>query len=233
MQGERQMIGIITAIDTELEQFTKRLADKTGIMYAGNTYYVGHLGKHSIVCVSGGVGTVNAAISTRILIDRFDAKSIIFSGVCGGMKSGMNIGDIVIANEYTYHDRDMEWMISEYPKIPNGMFRPNETLLALAHEVIADGIDGKTVHEGKIVTGDRFIVDEGRSRINDIHSPVAVDMETAAAAHACYVSRTPFISIRALSDSDSDRGIGTFEENCNMAAERAADFVFRMIDKYN
>lgn len=78
---------------------------------------------------------------------------------------------------------------------------------------------------GKMVTGETFIDNKGRSEIISKFNPLCVDMETASIAHVCYVNKIPFISIRSITDTEDERGVEVFESNCLMAAKKSIDFV--------
>lgn len=89
-------------------------------------------------------------------------------------------------------------------------------------------MDGK-VFRGRMVTGEAFIADEGRQKINDEFSPLTVDMETASVAHVCYVNKIPFISIRSITDTAVHSGTGCFEENCEKASMIAKNITVALL----
>ena len=82
-----------------------------------------------------------------------------------------------------------------------------------------------------IATGEAFIADEGRADINSRLAPLAVDMESAAIAHVCYLNGVRFIAVRCITDTAKHSGVGTFEENCSRASEIAKDFVCAMLNE--
>ncbi len=85
------------------------------------------------------------------------------------------------------------------------------------------------VYWGRMVTGEAFIADEGRQKINEQFEPLTVDMETASIAHVCYVNNIPFISIRCITDTATHSGTGHFEENCEKAAMIAKDITVALL----
>ena len=220
-------IGIISALSAEQESVIARMSDKKETVYVGNTYTSGKYAKHEIISVASGAGKVSAAITAQILIDKFGVDRVIFSGTGGGMKAGQHIGDVIIVSESAYHDTEMYWLINYYPFVKGDFFKSDEEMVELAKQVRAEGI---TVKSGVAVTGDTFIVDDGRERICEKFSPDSVDMETAGAAQACFMNNIPFMAVRGLSDTEDDKGRGTFEVNCAFAAKNAAQIVFGMID---
>lgn len=82
---------------------------------------------------------------------------------------------------------------------------------------------------GRMVTGESFITDEGRKKINDEFAPLTVDMETASIAHVCHVNGIPFIAIRCITDTATHSGIGNFEENCAKASVIAKDITVALL----
>ena len=220
------MIGLISAIDTELKPYLNAITDKKSHQHSGREFFTGKLLGKDVVCATCGVGKVNAALTAYIMADKFGVESIIFSGTGGGMKEKQHIGDVIIVSESTYHDCDIIWLKNYYPNMPTDRFSADERLLELARKA-SKAVDF-TVHEGLAVTGDRFITNDGRDLIKHSFSPESVDMETAGAAQACFSCKIPFLAIRALSDTEADRGLGTFEENCAMASENAFELVTEM-----
>ena len=87
----------------------------------------------------------------------------------------------------------------------------------------------KRVHFGTVVSGESFIDDEGRTEINRRFSPLAVDMETAGIAHACYINDVPFLSVRTITDTEAERGLSVYSINSGKAEEIAAQFTMASI----
>lgn len=83
-----------------------------------------------------------------------------------------------------------------------------------------------------MVTGERFIEDNLRDRINQKYSPLSVDMETASIAHVCYVNEIPFISVRTITDTATHSGIEKFKENCAQASIITKDFVLEFLKEF-
>lgn len=90
---------------------------------------------------------------------------------------------------------------------------------------------GQRIFFGRTATGEAFIADEGRADINSRLAPLAVDMESAAIAHVCYLNGVRFIAVRCITDTAKHSGVGTFEENCSRASEIAKDFVCAMLNE--
>ena len=91
---------------------------------------------------------------------------------------------------------------------------------------------GFPVKFGSLVTGEQFIEEGERRRLREEFSPLAVDMETAAAAHVCYVNKTPFLAVRTITDTEQEDGQENFELNCEQAAARAKDMVRLILEEW-
>ena len=178
-------IGIIVAMDKELRQL-RQLFDGMDVMVQ-----------------KCGIGKVNAALCTQCMINEFHPDVIISSGCAGGNGEDVNIQDVVVSAELAYHDVYCGTAIDNTTKYGQvqGMpvfFEPAPWLLQKALSLNC----GVKVHAGLIVTGDWFV--DSRAKMREIigHFPnaKAVDMESCAIAHTCYINKVPFISFRVISD---------------------------------
>lgn len=220
-------IGIICAVQREAAPFLQLIKEpKTGTK-AMLRFTEGKIADAEVVLVTCGVCKVNAAIGTQLLIDTYNVDAVINAGTAGGMDESLDILDTVIATEVAYHDVANEILIQDHPKMKDVFFRTDYQLLTAAHKVAEDA--SEPIFFGRMVTGECFIADEGRERINERFEPLSVDMETGAMAHVCYVNDTPFISIRCITDTAKHSGTGVFEENVVRAAAVAADITIKLI----
>ena len=147
------VIGIMGAMPEEVDQLCARLSEVTVEEYGGVCYHRGSLaGRQAVVCCAG-MGKANAAATTQVLITKYGAEKIIFSGVAGNMTSKIGIGDVVIGQTVLYHDADMDMLdqnppyLDEYPGDP--------ALIAAAQAACAQA--GVKAIAGRIATGDRFV----------------------------------------------------------------------------
>ena len=108
------ILGIMGAMPDEVDQLCARLENVTVEPYGGVEYHKGTLaGKQVVVCCAG-MGKANAAATTQVLITKFCAEKIIFSGIAGNMTSKIGIGDVVIGKTVLYHDAQLD-MICQNP----------------------------------------------------------------------------------------------------------------------
>lgn len=100
-------IGIIGAMEEEITLVKELMNDITVSEIAGLTFYMGRINDTDLVVVRSGIGKVNAAMCTQILIDRFEVKSIINIGVAGAIADDLGIGDIVLSTKLVKHKHDV------------------------------------------------------------------------------------------------------------------------------
>ena len=222
-------IGIICAGDEELSPFLPMIKDCKTVEKAMLKFYAGRIDSIEVIALFSGVCKVNAAIGTQLLVDLFSADMIINSGTAGGMDPGLDIFDTVISTEVCYHDVAPDILTEFHPWMESVFFKADLKLISLSKTAVKKiRPDGKVVW-GRMATGESFITDEGRLRINQEFSPLTVDMETASIAHVCYVNRIPFLSIRCITDTAEHSGLDNFDENCAKASVIAKDITVALL----
>ena len=222
-------IGIICAGDEELSPFLPMIKDCKTVEKAMLKFYAGRIDSIEVIALFSGVCKVNAAIGTQLLVDAFSADMIINSGTAGGMDPGLDIFDIVISTEVCYHDVAPDILTEFHPWMESVFFKADLKLISLSKTAVKKiRPDGKVVW-GRMATGESFITDEGRLKINQEFSPLTVDMETASIAHVCYVNRIPFLSIRCITDTAEHSGLDNFDENCAKASVIAKDITVALL----
>lgn len=222
-------IGIICAGDEELSPFLPLIKDCKTVEKAMLKFHIGRIDGMEIAALFSGVCKVNAAIGVQLLVDLFGADMIINSGTAGGMDPGLDIFDTVISTEVYYHDVAPDILTEFHPWMESVFFKADLKLISLSKTAVKKiRPDGKVVW-GRMATGESFITDEGRLRINQEFSPLTVDMETASIAHVCYVNRIPFLSIRCITDTAEHSGLDNFDENCAKASVIAKDITVALL----
>ena len=203
-------IGIISAMSEELELIINELENKESRSICGIEFYLGKLNKTDIVATICGVGKVNAATITAIMVDSFTPDLIINSGIAGGTE-GLNTGDVVIADKFSYSDLDVTAFGYELGQVP-GMplyFYPDENYKKLLEQTFQD-------NEINFVNTTVLTADTFRTSAKDIKNNIplgyAVEMEGAAIAQVCFKLKVPFLSIRVISDIlDTESHIQNYE----------------------
>ena len=182
------IIGIMGAMPDEVDQLCARLENVTVEPYGGVEYHKGTLaGKQVIVCCAG-MGKANAAATTQVLITKFGAEKIIFSGIAGNMTSKIGIGDVVIGKTVLYHDAQLDMICQNPPFLKE--YTGDPTLIAAAEKACADA--GVKALAGKIATGDLFVGDSAtKAAIEAKCAPDCVEMEGAAVSQIAAKNDVP------------------------------------------
>ena len=223
------IIGIMGAMPDEVEQLCAKLENVTVEPYGGVEYHKGTLaGKQVVVCCAG-MGKANAAATTQVLITKFGAEKIIFSGIAGNMTDKMGVGDVCLGGTLVYHDGEPRMFAETYPHQQE--FHSDARLLAAAAS--ACEVAGVKHIVGKIATGDRFVGDKAtKEAIAAKCAPDCVEMEGAAVAHIAAKNNVPFVILRAMSDNADESAYETLVvkqfdvgEYCRTAAKISAALI--------
>ncbi|MGL5676377.1 MAG: 5'-methylthioadenosine/adenosylhomocysteine nucleosidase [Cellulosilyticaceae bacterium] len=227
MSNSIKIIGIIGAMDEEVA-ILKSLMDVTEtVERAGMTFYKGTLHGQTIVLARSGIGKVNAAACTQLMIALFDIDYLINSGVAGTLHPDINQGDLVISTDAVQHDIDVTALgdpLGEVPRLGVTFFKAEEKLINITEEAAAAlNLDGVRIFKGRVASGDQFIAGGPlQERIQTHFAPSAVEMEGAAIAHVAYLNQVPYVIIRAISDKADGGADLSYEEFLPLAAKNAS-----------
>lgn len=220
------MIGIICALKVELDGIIEKMESVETTVKAKMTFYKGEIFGKSVVGVECGVGKVNAAMCTQIMIDLFKPSQIINSGIAGALSDATQIGDVVICNDVVQHDMNGIALGD-----PRGLLTFNDVNLIEINadsEVIAKlekacrSVEDTKYEIGRIATGDIFVsAKEKRRKINAEFGAIACEMEGGAVAQVCFRNDVPFGITRAISDSVHENEAMDFFKFRSLAAERS------------
>ena len=224
-------IGIIFALKEELDETKKIFKDiKEHHIYELKIYECKY--KNNICfLVESGMGKVNAARTTQILIDNMKIDYVLNVGVAGSISRDINKCDIVVADKLVQHDFDLTLLNFEKGLIPNvGKYIDcDKKLINIAKRIEVD----TNVVFGTISSGDIFVSEEKMGKkISDKFNALCVEMEGASIAQVCYLCKVPFLVIRAISDSpyEEDNNI-TFEEFLKISSDMVSKFVLQFLDE--
>ena len=227
-------IGIIGAMEEEVQLLRSQLENAQTEEIAKCEFTIGTYEKQDIVLLKSGIGKVNAAMSTTILLQQYQPDIVINIGSAGGFDEELEVGTVVISDEVRHHDVDVTifgYEMGQVPQLP-AAFLSNEELIELAIKAVKE----MAQHEhsvGLIATGDSFMNDPVRvAKVrSDFPTMKAADMEAAAVAQVCYQFDVAFVVIRALSDIAGKESSVSFEEFLPMAAKHSTEIVFNVISK--
>lgn len=202
------MIGIIGAMDEEVEQIVSAMELTKQETKASMTFNAGKLSGRDVVIVRSGIGKVNAAVCTQILVDDFNVDYVINTGIAGSLKAEIDIADVVISSDVLHHDMDATgfgYPLGQIPRMDTLSFAADDRLIKLAKEACAKVIPQVGVHVGRVVSGDQFISDKAvKDRISKNFEGFCTEMEGAAIAQTASLNGVPFVILRAISDKADD-----------------------------
>lgn len=227
-------VGIIGAMDIEVEALKKDMNPEHIVKKAGMEFCVGELKGQKAVVVKSGIGKVNAAVCTQILIDDFQAEAVINTGIAGSLQPKINIGDIVISKDLVHHDMDavaFGYEPGQVPQMEAFSFEADEKLSKLAGEVCKRVNPEIQVFYGRIVSGDQFVAKKAvKDRIVRTFQGYCTEMEGAAIAQTAYLNRVPFVVLRAISDKADDSASMDYPTFERQAAQHCVRLVENMME---
>lgn len=221
-------------MEEEVELLRSTLQNTSTKTIANSEYTEGTYAGKDVVLLKSGIGKVNAAMSTSILLNEYKPDVVINTGSAGGYDENLEVGAIVISDEVRHHDVDATifgYEMGQVPQMP-ASFKSDEQLMKLAEEAVAE-IGEHQFAVGLITTGDSFMNDPVRVEKVRGYFPTmkAVEMEAAAVAQVCYQFGTPFVVIRALSDIAGKQSNISFDEFLPVAAKHSTQIVLKVISK--
>lgn len=226
-------IGIVVAMDEEFEEVKRKMKDiKTKNIY-NLEFVAGKIGKSECVLVKCGVGKVNAARTTQVMVDNFELKSIINVGSAGAINDKFEIGDVIIGKKVVQHDFDITAFNHNKGYI-TGVGDSVECdcdMINKLKEMLANEEERKyNVDFGIVATGDIFCTDpKMKNKIRTKFNADIVDMECSAIAQVAYLDEIPFLVIRSISDSPNGKNASTFDENLILASKRSANILEKLL----
>ena len=225
------VIGIMSAMHEELAAVLAHMPDEQRVSVAGRDFWVGHWQGHAVVAVLSRIGKVAAATTATVLLERFQVDTLVFTGVAGGLGAGVRVGDVVVANGFVQHDMDASPLFPrhEVPLYGRACFETeadlSAQLAAASQQVLAEAaqhlgagtlaefhLDSPRVHQGLVISGDRFVATSAESDALRMALPdaLAVEMEGAAVAQVCHDYAVPFAAVRTISDRADDAAHADF-----------------------
>ncbi len=231
-----EKIGIIGAMDEEIENYLGGMENIAEIVEANIHFYQGKMNNKSVVVSKSGVGKVNSAVCTQILIDKFKIDQVIFTGVAGAIHPELEIGDVVISTTAMQHDMDASALGFAKGTIPfseKSVFNADKHLVDMAYEASNEVSRGNT-YKGMILSGDQFIAGgEQAKSLYEQFEGFCTEMEGAAVAQVCDMNEIPFVIVRSLSDKADGSAHVNFAEFSINAAENSYRIVHKMLGKIN
>jgi adenosylhomocysteine nucleosidase len=244
-----QVTGILGAFGAETRQIESRLTDRRVQTVCGLKFITGRLGDRAVVLAETGIGKVNAAMTTTLLIDHYRPREVVFSGIAGGISDRVRPGDIVIAEKTVQHDlgsltrgvMKREPVRDPVTGMENPLFFPADGSLLRQAQAAAGrvrfqelgtsvGPRRPAVITGVVSTGDIFVAcsDKKKELLAELKAD-AVEMEGAAVAQVCYQMNTPCVVIRSISDLADESAAVDLEKFYRAAAANSAALVMEVV----
>ena len=244
--GPERPIAILGAMEVEIETLRRLLHEPETTEVAGIPFFSGKLDGRMVVVGRVGIGKVNAAMVTTLLLDRFSPRGVLFTGVAGALSPELRVGDLVLATRTAQHDLGsftaegmQRWGARPASDtVANPVYFPADTLLLRVATEVAERLDftalqverGSRVPRvvpGTVLTGDVFLqsTEHARALRREMQGD-AVEMEGAAVAQVAWQwNHTPVLVIRSISDAADDAAGETYASFRDVAAANSAAFV--------
>ncbi len=227
-------IGIIGALDAEVNDIIERLCERESETLSGITFYTGELEGKRVAVAKCGVGKVFAAICAEAMIIRYSPSLIVNTGVGGALAHGLRSADMVIADKLCQHDMNTSFLgdpVGLISGINVIYFETDKKAVKILKES-AEKLYMRCF-VGTVASGDTFVASQEEKRtIVENFSAIACEMEGAAIAQAAFVNNTPFVVIRAISDSADGNASMDYNTFMPIAAKSSAALTLELVKNY-
>lgn len=229
-------LGIIAAMSEELEILLKDMQLDSSTTKAGMTFNKGKLWSNEVIAVVCGIGKVNAAVCTQILVSEFNVDKVINIGVAGGIGKDIYPGDVVIATNLVEHDMDTTAFgdpHGQVPRMDTFDFKCDSSLIESANSACKK-VGGFNTFTGRIVSGDVFVADVEKIKwLEKEFNALSCEMEGASIAHVCYLNNIPVVVIRSISDNANNGAHMDFEKFTPIAVKNSTSILKEMLLSMN
>ncbi|SCX86945.1 5'-methylthioadenosine/adenosylhomocysteine nucleosidase [Alkaliphilus peptidifermentans] len=230
-------IGIIGAMDEEIQLLKEEMNIHEIKQIANMEFFIGVLENQSIVLVRCGIGKVNAAICTQVLISELGVSMVINTGVAGAIHEELDVLDVVVSTDVQQHDFDVTgfgYPLGEIPRMETSVFSASEELLNKAYNAAEKVLKNSKAYKGRIISGDVFVSSaQLKDKLWNNFKGFCTEMEGAAIGHTAYVNSVPFVIIRAMSDKADGSAHDNFNEFVDEAAINSKEIVKNMLRQMN
>lgn len=228
------ILGIVSAMQEELDLLLKDMTINEETKKANMTFYKGTLDNKDIIAVVCGIGKVNAAVCSQILISEFKVTSIINVGVAGGIGKDIYPGDVVVGTNLVQHDMDTTVFgdpHGQIPRLDTFDFKCDEALVKASLEACEE-IKEINTFSGRIISGDQFISSVEKIQwFEKEFNAMACEMEGASIAQVCYLNNIPFVVIRSISDNANNGAHMDYEKFIPIAVRNSTILLKNIILK--
>lgn len=232
-KSQKSPIGIISAMDSEIDYLLSIANISTSKEIGGVVYHIGKLEGKDVVICKAGVGKSLSAAGTAILIHEFNVSSIIFTGIAGSVSDKLSIADVVISTEVMFHDYGLQTddgIILDTDFVSEVRVKADPVLVEKAYNAALKVCDDQDVLKGLIATGDQFVASPKTVEhlSNDIGA-LCVEMEGASVGYVAAQYGVPFVVIRGMSDKADGEAHETYEQWWVVVADNSGKIVQEML----
>lgn len=237
-KAEPQYIGIVSAMDIEIDLLVKAAKIKETKTINNVTIHVGTIHGKNVVISRAGIGKINASSGFTCVLHHYDLSKVVFTGVAGGVKDEENVLDQVVGTKVVEHDygyvsnEGFDWRGGD-PALdePGEYYECDSALVDLAYEASLEVLKGQHVFKGVIASGDQFIASSDYvSYLDKQFDAYACEMEGAAIAKVCQAYDKPFVVMRTLSDKADGNAGESYVDFMDVAADQSSAIVLKMLE---
>jgi len=227
------MLAVMGAMAEEVRLLRDEMTGVREDRHAGIVVATGEFRGARIALSQCGIGKVNAAICTQMLLTLYQPEALVFSGVAGGLLPNMRVGDLVVASHLIQFDVDLTAFGRRHGELPDRdrMIQSCPKLVertSEAFDAAFDGEDGPNLMIGTVVSGDRFVEDSKTLRwLQREFGALATEMEGAAVGYTCQLNEVPFVVTRGLSDTANEKAPQDFKANLETVCRNS----FRLMEQ--
>ena len=225
----RKMIGIIGAMDSEINELKENIANLKTENISGINFYSGNIFGKEVVVAKSGIGKVFAAMCAQTMIIKYNLKKIIHIGIAGSLVSDLSVHEVAIASSVVQHDYDQTAF-----DLPKGLVQGLDDINIKCDETMVSDLVkcaeklNINYKVGVIVSGDQFIIDTNKKQnLAKDFNAIAAEMEGASTGQVCQVNKVSFAVIRAISDGSDDS-----TETYKNAKQSASDVSTQVLLEY-
>lgn len=226
------MLGIVIAMKKEFSTLEKEFILGKKETIGMTEFYIGTINNKKVVIGFCGVGKVNAAVCTQLLITKYEATKILNFGIAGSLTKELCVGDIFIANAIYQHDFDTTAFGEPKGWVEELNTNRLETDKCMVEEMFSMQIPDMTLAIGSMVSGDKFIEKIAhRNKLRRDFFAMTCDMESGAIAQVCLQNQIPFAVVKSISDSFEENSTENYQANLDLSVEKINQYVVKYIHK--
>ena len=238
-KGDVERIGIISAMDNEINVLLKEADIEKVDLIGGMEYHVGKLRGKNVIITRAGIGKVRASSGVTAMLIKYNISKVLFTGIAGGVADEPQVLDEIVATRLVEHDygiisNDGFLWVSGDPGISREAgeyYYCDKALVELAYKAAVETVGKEHVFKGTIATGDQFIASEEYvRRLKEEYNAYACEMEGASVGAICIKYGKPFVVIRALSDKADGKAHSSYKNFGDIAGANSSHIVLKMLD---